>query len=167
MNTLRENDVSNNAGDTDETTHADALREAMIGELREMGTIRSDRVTEAFRAVPRHMFAPGAPLDAAYAATSSVVTKRDEHGVAISSVSAPEIQAFILEQAAIRPGMNVLEIGSGGYNAALMAELVGSEGSVTTVDIDSEVTDRASSLLDAAGYSCPFTCVTNAEGSLM
>ncbi len=151
------------ASDTDETTHADALREAMIGELREMGTIRSDQVADAFRAVPRHLFAPGAPLEAVYAATSSVVTKRDDHGVAISSVSAPELQAFMLEQAALRPGMTVLEIGSGGYNAALLAELVGSEGTVTTVDIDSEVTDRAASLLDAAGYSRVTVVLGDAE----
>lgn len=39
-------------------------------------------------------------------------------------------------------GLNVLEIGSGGYNAALLRELVGDSGSVTTVDIDKDVTDR-------------------------
>ena len=152
-----------NASNTDETTHAEALREGMIAELREMGTIRSDRVAEAFRTVPRHLFAPGAPLAAVYAATTSVIIKRDDHGVAISSVSAPELQAFMLEQAAIRPGMNVLEIGSGGYNAALMAELVGSEGTVTTVDIDPDVTDRASSFLGEAGYSRVNVVLADAE----
>ena len=70
--------------------------------------------------------------------------KWDEHGVPISTVSAPELQAFMLEQADLRPGMNALEIGSGGANAAMMAWLVGSEGTVTTVDIDPDVTDRAS-----------------------
>jgi protein-L-isoaspartate(D-aspartate) O-methyltransferase len=156
-------DVGNNAGDADETMHADTLREAMVAELREMEAIRSDQVAEAFRTMPRHLFAPGAPLDAVYAPTTSVVTKWDEHGVATGSVSAPEIQAFMLEQAAIAPGMNVLEIGSGGYNAALMAELVGSEGTVTTVDIDPEVTDRARTLLDAAGYSRVNVVLVDAE----
>ncbi|GLU48661.1 hypothetical protein [Nocardiopsis ansamitocini] len=47
-----------------------------------------------------------------------------------------------LEQAGLEPGMRVLEIGSGGYNAAPIAELVGPEGEVTTIDIDSDVTDR-------------------------
>lgn len=41
--------------------------------------------------------------------------------------------------------------GSGGYNAALLRELVGPSGSVTTVDIDSDVTDRATACLTAAG----------------
>jgi protein-L-isoaspartate(D-aspartate) O-methyltransferase len=151
------------ASNSDETTHADTLREAMIGELREMRAIRSDRVAEAFRAVPRHRFAPGAPLEAVYAATTSVVTKRDDCGVVISSVSAPELQAFMLEQAEIRPGMAVLEIGSGGYNAALLAELVGSEGTVTTVDIDPEVTDRARGFLGEAGYSRVNVVLADAE----
>lgn len=58
----------------------------------------------------------------------------------------------MLEQAQIEPGMRVLEFGSGGYNAALMAELVGPGGEVTTVDIDRVITDRASSFLANAGY---------------
>ena len=45
-----------------------------------------------------------------------------------SSVSAPGMQAVMLEQAQVRPGMRVLEIGSGGYNAALLAELAGPAG---------------------------------------
>ena len=58
----------------------------------------------------------------------------------------------MLEQARIMPGMRVLEIGSGGYNAALIAELVGPAGEVTSLDIDPAVIDRARRLLDAAGY---------------
>jgi protein-L-isoaspartate(D-aspartate) O-methyltransferase len=124
----------------------------MVTELRELGVVHTEHVINAFRTVPRHLFAPEAPLVEVYAARTPVITKRDEHGLAISSVSAPEIQAFMLEQADIRPGMKVLEIGSGGYNAALIAAIVGAEGAVTTVDIDPEVTGRASALLSAAGY---------------
>jgi protein-L-isoaspartate(D-aspartate) O-methyltransferase len=60
--------------------------------------------------------------------------------------------AWMLEQARLKPGMNVLELGSGGYNAALIAKLVGRAGRVTTADIDETVTDRAARLLDEAGY---------------
>ena len=102
MSTLQEV----NAANTDESPQADALREMMIGKLWEMGAIRSDRVAEVFRAVPRHLFAPGAPLEAVYAATDTVVVKRDEHGVTINTVTAPELQTFMLEQADLRPGMN-------------------------------------------------------------
>jgi protein-L-isoaspartate O-methyltransferase len=58
----------------------------------------------------------------------------------------------MLAQLDIRPGQSVLEIGSGGYQAALLRELTGPDGSVTTVDIDSEVTGRARACLDLAGY---------------
>ncbi len=61
--------------------------------------------------------------------------------------------AKMLSRLDIQPGQNVLEIGTGtGYNAALLAELVGAEGAVTTVDIDPGVCAAAASSLKAAGY---------------
>ena len=55
-----------NIGTADETTQAEALCTAMVAKLREMKVIRSDRVADAFRAVPRHLFAPGEPLERAW-----------------------------------------------------------------------------------------------------
>ncbi|MGH3866811.1 MAG: methyltransferase, FxLD system [Pseudonocardiaceae bacterium] len=162
MSTLRNTNVST----ADEATQADALREAMIADLREMRAIRSDRVDEAFRAVPRHLFAPGEPLERAYAVKTILQTKRDESGVAISMVSAPDIQAMMLEQAQLGPGMRVLEIGSGGYNAALLAELVGDTGQVTTVDIDQDVVNRAQRCLSAAGYEKVNVVLADADGGV-
>ncbi|TVT61992.1 methyltransferase, FxLD system [Amycolatopsis rhizosphaerae] len=131
----------------------EALRAAMIEELWRLNAVRSDRVAAVFARVDRHVFAPGVPLPEVYAATTAVRTKWDERGAPISSISAPQVQAFMLEQANVAPGMRVLEIGSGGVNAAMLAELVGESGAVTTMDIDPEITDRARKLLDAAGYS--------------
>lgn len=124
----------------------------MVAQLRGLKAIRSDAVERAVQAVPRHAFMPGVALEDAYAPEWAEVTKRDADGVALSSISAARIQAFMLEQAQIRPGMRVLEIGSGGYNAALIAELAGPAGEVTTIDIDPDVTERARRLLDLAGY---------------
>lgn len=62
--------------------------------------------------------------------------------------------------------MRILEIGSGGYNAALPAELVGPSGQVTTVDIDEDITDRASRLLGEAGYSRVNVVLADAEGGV-
>src|SRR5690349_18166020 len=123
---------------TADSARADALRHALAEELLSAGSIRSPEVEAAFRAMPRHLFAPDVSLEQAYA-NDVVRTKSDVHGVTISSISAPWLQAVMLEQARIRPGMRCLEIGSGGYNAALMAELVGPDGEVTTVDIDPDV----------------------------
>lgn len=48
----------------------------------------------------------------------------------------------------VETGLRVLEIGTGsGYSTALLAELVGSNGLVVTIDIDPPVTERAASLL--------------------
>lgn len=137
---------------TDDSARAAELRGKLVDELVTQGTIESKEVEAAFYKVPRHLFAPGAPLEKAYA-QAIVATKRDENGITISSVSAPEIQATMLEQAGLRPGMRALEIGSGGYNAALMAELVGEDGEITTVDIDPDVIERARSCLKEAGYA--------------
>lgn len=131
---------------------ADELRMAMVNSLREEGVVVSDAVAAAFSAIPRHLFAPGETLEAAYAPHGTVVPRRGADGLLTSVISAPNIQAMMLEPAGIEPGMRVLEIGSGGYNAALIAELTGPDGKVTTVDIDAEVTDRARSCLDEAGY---------------
>lgn len=129
-----------------------ALRQAMVRELREWGDLRSDAVAAAVQAVPRHRFVPDEPLEVAYQPDQVVVTKRDGQGAATSSLSAAQIQVAMLEQAQLEPGMRVLEVGSGGYNAALISELVGAAGDVVSVDIDADVAGRAREALDRAGY---------------
>ncbi|WP_285498012.1 methyltransferase, FxLD system [Actinomadura sp. NBRC 104425] len=131
---------------------AASLRAAMVGKLRDLEAITSARVAAAVAAVPRHLFAVEEPLEAVYDADRALVIKRDRNGMALSSLSAAHIQAVMLEQAGIAPGMRVLEIGSGGYNAALIAELVGNRGTVVSVDIDVEIVARARACLDMAGY---------------
>ncbi|WP_327635730.1 methyltransferase, FxLD system [Kribbella sp. NBC_00482] len=138
-------------GVSSDSASAELLRTALVQQLVAAGTIRDDRVAAAFATVPRHVFVPHAPLEVAYA-DDVVLMKHDQAGVVTSSVSQPSIVALMLQQAAIRPGDRVLEIGSGGYNAALMRELAGPGGAVTSVDIDPEVTDRARESLDEAGY---------------
>ncbi len=97
------------------------IRNALTDKLRSNSMITSPVVERAFRTVPRHLFVPeGTPLEVAYDADDSVATKRERDGVVVSSISAPFIQAQMIEQAGLGPGMSVLEIGSGGYNAALV-----------------------------------------------
>ncbi|MDQ7903509.1 methyltransferase, FxLD system [Phytohabitans sp. ZYX-F-186] len=133
---------------------AAALRAALADRLCADGKITSPAVEAAFRTVAREHFLPvEVSLEIAYGVDNPVVTKRDKDGVAVSSVSAAYIQARMLEQAELRPGMTVLEIGSGGLNAALIAEVVGPHGRVVSVDIDHEVTDLAEVLLRSAGYA--------------
>lgn len=135
-------------------------RHAMTDKLREDGMITLRTVELAFRKVPRHLFVPdGTSLAVAYNTDDSVTIKTDPDGAVISSTSAPFIQARMIEQAGLGPGMRVLEIGSGGYNAALLAEVVAPDGRVTSVDIDPDVTGRARALLAATGYGSQVTVV--------
>jgi protein-L-isoaspartate(D-aspartate) O-methyltransferase len=146
---------------TSDSPYAGLLRAALTDLLLSRGAIHDQRVADAFRTVPRHLFVPQVPVELAYT-DDVVLMKRDQSGIAISSVSQPTVVAVMLEQADIQPGHRVLEIGSGGYNAALLSELVGASGEVTTIDIDEDVTARAWRSLDAAGY--PEVRVQRADG---
>jgi protein-L-isoaspartate(D-aspartate) O-methyltransferase len=73
--------------------------------------------------------------------------------VATSSVSAPVIVGSMLTEMALRHGLRVLEVGTGsGYNAALIAELVGDPSLVTTVEIDPTLVAEAVPRLERLGY---------------
>src|SRR5262245_11528671 len=75
-------------------------------------------------------------------------------GEVVSSSSQPAIMAIMLEQLDVWPGQRVLEIGAGtGYNAALLAHLVGDTGRVTAVDIDDDIVADALAHLAAAGVT--------------
>jgi protein-L-isoaspartate(D-aspartate) O-methyltransferase len=160
VNELR--DQEHRPGAVGADAKARELRARLVDDLVTAGSITTKEVEAAFRAVPRHLFTPEASLEEAYA-DDIVRTKRDANGMTVSSVSAPWLQAAMLEQAEIGSGMRVLEVGSGGFNAALIAELVGPTGEVTTVDIDPDVTDRASRCLAAAGYDQVHVVLADAE----
>lgn len=69
------------------------------------------------------------------------------------SMSMPSAVAGMLGALDVQSGQSILEIGTGsGYNAALLAELVGSQGHVTTIEIDTELGASARARIDAAGY---------------
>lgn len=130
----------------------DTLRAQLIDQLREAGCLSTPRVEAAIATVPRHLFLPEVPTPEAYA-NQVVITKRDPDGAALSSASQPSVIATMLEQLAVEPGHRVLEVGAGtGYNAALLRQLAGSGGQVTTVEIDPQVAAQARDALHAAGY---------------
>jgi protein-L-isoaspartate(D-aspartate) O-methyltransferase len=82
-----------------------------------------------------------------------IAAKKDSEGHWLSSSSQPAIMAIMLEQLDLQPGHKVLEIGAGtGYNAALMAHIVGESGQVVAVEIDEDLTEAARRHLAAAGY---------------
>src|SRR5437660_11344430 len=129
---------------------APALHRALIDALVSRGAIKDSRVETAFRSIPRHLFLPRLPLEEFY--RDQPIPPKIVDGEAVSSSSQPEIMATMLEQLGLEPGLRVLEIGAGtGYNAALMAHVVGETGMVTTMDVDADLVDCAQAHLAAAG----------------
>lgn len=126
-------------------------RARMVDHLVAIGDARTPAVIAALGKVPRHLVS-GIDPEQAYDPENALVTKTSDEGQNLSSVSAARIQAIQLEQAELRPGHRVLEIGSGGVNAAYIAEIVGPSGRVVTLDIDADVTARADRFLAATGY---------------
>lgn len=163
----------------------------LVGQLREAGVLKSEDVERAFRRVHRHLFLerffsweppaeeeePKEPqlvevdlsapesehLDLIYS-DSAIITRLGEDAPT-SSCSQPTLSAQMLELLQLGPAMRVLEIGAGtGYFAPLLAEIVGPEGAVITVEIQEEVARDASRALRRAGY--PQVHVVAADGYL-
>jgi len=144
-------------------------RRLLVEGLRQAGTIQSESVAQAFLSIPREAFVssffeqekfvwtvhtpdgytPDAWIDAIYRDTA-LVTLIDERNYPASSSSAPAAMAMMLEALVVRPGMRVLEIGTGtGYNAAVLAYLVGDPALVTTIDVEEFLARSAQQALEA------------------
>jgi protein-L-isoaspartate(D-aspartate) O-methyltransferase len=132
------------------------LRGQLVANLERRGLITSERVREAFLAVPRETFvtdfAAREGLEAVYR-DDAIVTKHGEHGIPLSSSSQPSLMAPMLDHLELEEGMQVLEVGAGtGYNAALLSLLVGKRGQVVSIDVDAQVAAGARRALREGGY---------------
>lgn len=133
--------------------NANALNQALVDDLKKKGVLQTPGIEAAFRTVRRHHFLPGTPLETVYS-DRAISAKQNEQGQWLSSSSQPAIMAIMLEQLGLKPGHKVLEIGAGtGYNAALMAHIVGETGRVVTIDIDEDLVEAAREHLAVAGFA--------------
>ncbi|MGN9843094.1 methyltransferase domain-containing protein [Nonomuraea sp. H19] len=103
---------------------------------------------------------PNTWLDTVYSDTS-IVTQLDDGATALSkldgdytsSASAPSTVADLLDLLDPDPGHRVLEIGTGtGWTAALLVQLVGGQGGVTSIEVDTEIAEQAAKNLSDAGF---------------
>jgi protein-L-isoaspartate(D-aspartate) O-methyltransferase len=142
---MNEEAISGGAGDLAEA------RARLVEGLRASGRA-GPAVSEAFLAVPRHVFLPRELAARAYEDTA-LVTKWDAGGLPVSSSTQPAMMAIMLEQLGLAAGHRVLEIGTGtGYNAALIAQITGDPGSVVTIDAEPDLAEAARASLAAAGF---------------
>ncbi|WP_343242853.1 methyltransferase, FxLD system [Streptomyces sp. SID12501] len=134
-----------------EPPQAARLRRQMTENILRRGYALSSPVREALQHVARHRYVPEVTLETAYDDDLAVVTSKDAAGRAVSSVSASWLQGVMIDSLRPEQGMTVLEVGSGGFNAELVAYVVGSRGRVVTVDLDPYVVRRTQRLTAEAG----------------
>jgi len=130
---------------------ADELRAAMVATIRARHGVHDERVLAALASVPRHEFVdPTIPLETAYEPAIALPARGFDPGQITTTVSAPNLVAWTIQELHVQPGMAVLEIGTGsGWNAALLAEL---GCRVTTVEIDGTLVEPARRRLAAVGH---------------
>lgn len=121
-------------------TRSTRLRRQLVDQLDAAGCLVEPALRKAFLAVPRERFLPDLTkrdgLERVYQ-DRAIVTIKDERGVPASSSSQPSLMATMLANLDLQPGHRVLEVGAGtGYNAALLARIVGARGEVTSVELD-------------------------------
>jgi protein-L-isoaspartate(D-aspartate) O-methyltransferase len=120
-----------------------ADRSRMVDEQMRARDIRSARVLEAMRKVPRHRFVPESQRDDAYVDSPLPIG----HG---QTISQPYIVAFMTQALAIESSHRILEIGTGsGYQAAVLGELA---QDVYTIEIVPALADRSRATLADLGY---------------
>ena len=135
------------------------LRRLMVEEIKARGYLSSKAVEEAMLAVPRELFVPEDQRPYAY----------EDRPLPVGfgqTISAPSVVARMTELLEVMPGHKVLEVGTGsGYQASILAWLVGDEGHVWTIERVPQLADRARSVIESLGLASRVTVIVG-DGSL-
>ena len=110
--------------------------EELIAQIGKMQSI-SEEVANALRKIKREYFIPEEFRDKAYFDAPLPIGKNQ-------TISAPSMVAYMLEKAELKKGMDVLDIGAGsGWLAGLIAEIMGKNGRLTTVEMHYDLMEKA------------------------
>jgi len=119
-----------------------ALRQRMVAEQIAARGIRNQRVLEAMRQVPRHLFVSPEHRRLAYSDGPLPIGEGQ-------TISQPYIVALMSEQLALQGDENVLEVGTGtGYQAAVLGCLA---RQVHTIERHAALAERARQVLEELG----------------
>ena len=140
----------------------DEARRHYAEELRVVSHIGSERVVEAFAAVPRERFAGPGPWRLlhdgdGYWSTPDANPHWLYHNVLIAldekrrlNIGGPSLWAFHFDRIGVHEGDRVLQLGAGsGYYSAILAELTGPQGRIDAVEIDQGLAQAARRNLEA------------------
>lgn len=132
------------------------VRRAYAKQITAAVRVVDERVEAAFAEVPREDFlgpgpwpvfrmrkayVPTPTADPVYLYTDDIVGIVPERHI---NNGQPSLHAFLLSQAAPRPGEHIVHVGAGaGYYSAIMAKLVAASGKVTAIEVDPELAARA------------------------
>lgn len=135
------------------------LNRNMVDLLLQRGHICRPATEKAFRNVLRHTLLPSDINIADIYQDKTIILKQataDDKlppGRTLSSSTMPGLLARIIEASELKPGMRVLQVGTGpGYLAALMSRLVAESGMVVTIEIDTDIAETARARLSSLAY---------------
>jgi protein-L-isoaspartate(D-aspartate) O-methyltransferase len=110
-------------------------KESLINHLIAGGVLKTPRIIEAFKKIPRHLFVRKNYLGHAY----DDIPLPTHQG---QTISQPYTIAVMTEALEPRIGEKILEVGAGsGYQAALLGYCVGSKGRVITIELKSKLVE--------------------------
>jgi protein-L-isoaspartate(D-aspartate) O-methyltransferase len=137
----------------------DDIRAARALYARQMAALlgqRAERLQAAFTAVPREAFLDDKPWRIVSPGGATVTLPENDPTLIYQDVllalqpergvnnGSPSLHIRLLHALDVRPGQRVLHLGAGaGYYTAILAELVGPQGSVTAVEVDPELAAAA------------------------
>jgi protein-L-isoaspartate(D-aspartate) O-methyltransferase len=129
-------------------------KEEMVKTIKENYGLDSPGVFEAMKKVPRDQFVPKRYKDQAYKDMPIPIGKDQ-------TMSQPYTVAFMTDLLDLKGNEKVLEVGTGsGYQAAILAELA---GRVYSMEIVSELADKAKKNLEKLGYTNVFVKVGSGQ----
>ncbi len=106
---------------------------SLVDSLIKEGWLKTPRIIDAFKKIERKDFLPGGMKDL------SELNEALPIGLG-QTISQPLVVAFMIEQLWPQPGDKILDIGSGsGWTTALLAEIVGPEGKIISVELIPEL----------------------------